>query len=74
MLQERLFRLLCVLYTDSARSKTGLKCSHLPNVGLFCKRPGKYYVKLFVDRDVKKTAVSAKGNTASWNDSFYLCV
>jgi len=50
---------------------TGLKCNHLPNVGLFRKRPGKYYAKLFVDQDVKTTEVSARGNTASWNDSLY---
>ena len=44
-----------------------------PNVGLY-KRPGKYYVKLFLDKDIKKTAVAARGNVASWNEAFYLWV
>jgi hypothetical protein len=72
--QERLFPLRCLLYTDSWWSTTDLNCDHLPNVGRFGKHPGKCYVKLFVDKDVKKTAVAERGDTASWNESFYLCV
>ncbi|KAN0107633.1 hypothetical protein V8E52_009952, partial [Russula decolorans] len=52
---------------------TGITCNDLPDVGLR-KRPGKYYVKLFVDKDIKKTAVAARGNVASWNEAFYFDV
>jgi hypothetical protein len=50
---------------------TGITCNDLPNVGLR-KQPGKYYVKLFVDKDIKKTAVAARGYVASWNETFFL--
>jgi hypothetical protein len=73
-LQESLFPLRCLSDTDSWRSTTDLKCNHLPNVTLFGKRLGKYYVKLIVDEDAKKTAVAERGNAALWKESFYLCV
>jgi hypothetical protein len=38
------------------------------------KRPGKYYLKLIVDEDVKKTAVAERGNTPSWTEPIYLYV
>ncbi|KAF8510431.1 hypothetical protein JB92DRAFT_439283 [Gautieria morchelliformis] len=50
--------------------KIYLKCNQHPSIRIFGKRPGKYYVKLFVDEDVK-TAVAARGNAASWDESFY---
>jgi hypothetical protein len=49
-----------------------LKCNHLPNVTFFGKRPTHCFAKLLVYKDVQKTAVAARGNTASWNGSFYL--
>ncbi|KAN0102501.1 hypothetical protein V8E52_011886, partial [Russula decolorans] len=50
-----------------------ITCNDLPNVGLR-RRPGKYYVKLFVDKDIKETAVAARGCIASWNEAFYFDV
>ena len=48
-----------------------IKCKNLPTVGPI-KKLGHYYVKLFVDKDIKETVVAARGNTALWNENFQL--
>ncbi|KAF8490872.1 hypothetical protein JB92DRAFT_3128661 [Gautieria morchelliformis] len=40
-------------------------------MSLFGKRPSHCFVKLLADQDVQKTALAARGNTASWNEPFY---
>lgn len=48
-----------------------IKARRLPKVG-WPKRPGIFYVKLLVDGKVQKTADSARGDVASWTESFSL--
>jgi hypothetical protein len=52
-------------------SRTDITVSELPDIG-WPKRPGKYYVKLILDEDAKKTVVSSRGNAVSWRESFCL--
>ncbi|KAF8516291.1 hypothetical protein JB92DRAFT_2276660 [Gautieria morchelliformis] len=39
-------------------------------MSLFGKRPSHCFVKLLVDKDIQKTALAARGNTAWWNKPF----
>jgi len=45
-----------------------IKAGQLPKVG-WPKRPGRFYVKLLVDGEVRKTAESARGDVASWTET-----
>jgi hypothetical protein len=51
--------------------RTGINSKKLPNVG-FLKRSGRYYVKLALGTDVRKTALSAQGSAVVWDEKFYL--
>ena len=50
-----------------------IKARRLPKVG-WLKRPGRFYVKMVVDGKVQKTAVGARGDVASWAETFSLRV
>ena len=53
-----------------SRSKADIRGRKLPNDGI--NRWDKFYVELAIDGEAKYRTGTAKGNTASWTDSFHL--
>jgi hypothetical protein len=50
---------------------TGIKAIGLPKAG-YPKSARKFYVKLIVDGEVKKTKIAPRGSAPIWEDTFEL--
>jgi hypothetical protein len=48
-----------------------IECNQLPRVGL-PKRTGKFYLRMIVDQEIRKTQVSPRGIEHKWTETFYL--
>jgi hypothetical protein len=48
-----------------------IECNQLPQIG-WPKRPGKFYVRLTVDQEIRETLVSPRVIEHIWTEAFHL--
>ena len=53
------------------RDHTAIEAANVPKVGI-CSKDRKLFVKLKVDREIKKTTVSMRSSAPKWNEEFSL--